>query len=240
MRRLTAEVDASGRRPPPELCYRHRTLRTATATLLSLTAAAAFVACASGTQPSNPEYVLRSVPSTELRAPEDFDVILDKEERSRALFTEAARVFTHPRCANCHPSGDIPLQGMNHELHDPPVLRGPKGEGVIGMECTTCHQDRNQAMTRVPGAPKWALAPIEMAWVGKSVSHICNQLKDKQRNGGKTLAQMVEHNAHDELVAWGWDPGSGREPAPGTQKQFGALVAAWVETGAECPPEEAK
>jgi hypothetical protein len=79
-----------------------------------------------------------------------------------------------------------------------------------------------------------------MAWDGKAPRAICEQLKDPKRNGGKTLAQIAHHNAHDELVAWGWRPGADREPAPGTQKQFGALFEAWVETGAECPPEGAR
>ena len=48
-------------------------------------------------------------------------------------------------------------------------------------------------------------------------------------------AQIVEHNAHDDARRLGLDPGAGREPAPGTQEQFGAIIAAWVETGAECP-----
>ena len=118
------------------------------------------------------------------------------------------------------------------------MVRGPAGLGVPGMECTSCHQDRNQRLTRVPGAPNWHLAPIEMAWVGRSPRQLCEQLKDPSRNGGKSLAQIVEHNAHDELVGWGWAPGADREPAPGTQQQFGALVAAWVDSGAECPEEE--
>lgn len=180
---------------------------------------------------------LRHVGPEELLAVADFDVIGDRAARSRALFGEMARVLTHPRCINCHPAGDTPHQRMAMELHDPPVVRGPDDNGVPGMECTTCHQDRNQTLTRVPGAPNWHLAPIEMAWVGKSVGAICNQIKDPARNGGKTLAQIVEHNGHDELVAWGWAPGADREPAPGTQAQFGALSAAWVETGAECPEE---
>ncbi|NUP09649.1 MAG: Isoquinoline 1-oxidoreductase subunit [Polyangiaceae bacterium] len=183
---------------------------------------------------------LRPVAPNELRAPSDFDHIEDRTDRSRALFVEASRVLSHPRCVNCHPNGDAPFQGMNLERHDPPAIRGPEGHGVVGMECTSCHQDRNQDLARVPGAPKWALAPIEMAWVGKTRAEVCAQLKDSKRNGGKTLQQIVEHSAHDELVAWGWAPGVGREPAPGTQKQFGALVAAWVESGAECPDEEAK
>jgi hypothetical protein len=41
--------------------------------------------------------------------------------------------------------------------------------------------------------------------------------------------------AEDSLVGWGWLPGTGRQPAPGTQKEFGELIKAWVETGAACP-----
>ena len=197
------------------------------------------VASCGGKQPPPAQHVeLRRPAPNELLAVADFDVIADRAARSRALFGEIARVLVHPRCINCHPAGDTPHQRMTMELHDPPVVRGPKDNGVAGMECTSCHQDRNQALTRVPGAPNWHLAPIEMAWVGKSVSYICNQLKDPKRNGGKTLAEIVEHNGHDELVAWGWAPGADREPAPGTQAQFGALTAAWAQTGAECPEEK--
>ena len=46
---------------------------------------------------------------------------------------------------------------------------------------------------------------------------------------------LVDHIGVDDLVGWAWAPGSGRRSAPGTQKQAGALVAAWVETGAACP-----
>jgi hypothetical protein len=34
---------------------------------------------------------------------------------------------------------------------------------------------------------------------------------------------------------YGTGHGSGRKPAPGTQKAFGELIAAWIETGAACP-----
>jgi hypothetical protein len=199
---------------------------------------AVLAACGGATPESTPP--LREVPRTELRAVADFAPIADRATRSRALFLEASRVFLHPRCVNCHPADNVPRQGMQLALHDPPVQRGPKGQGVPGMECAACHQDRNQQLARVPGAPNWHLAPIEMAWVGKSPAHVCDQLKDPARNGGKSLAQIVEHNAHDRLVAWGWEPGDDREPAPGSQQEFGELVAAWVETGAECPEEESR
>lgn len=214
-----------------------RTLFFLPAVLLGVASIASVAAC--GSSRSGPAHAaeLRRAGPTELLAVAEFDAIGDRAARSRALFTEASRVLLHPRCANCHPSGDTPHQRMAMERHDPPVVRGPTNRGVVGMECAGCHQDRNQDHTRVPGAPDWHLAPIEMAWVGKSVPAICAQIKDPARNGGKTLAQIVEHSAHDALVAWGWAPGADRESAPGTQAQFGALVEAWVATGAECPEE---
>ena len=41
--------------------------------------------------------------------------------------------------------------------------------------------------------------------------------------------------ANDSLVGWAWAPGFGRAPAPGTQKELGALLEAWIKTGAVCP-----
>jgi len=198
---------------------------------------AAIVVACGGSRPPAPAREASPAATPGLRAPGAFASIANRSERSRALFAEASRVLMHARCVNCHPAGDTPHQGMQLALHDPPVVRGADNFGVPGNQCRTCHQDRNQALVRVPGAPDWHLAPIEMAWVGKSAAAICQQLRDPKRNGGKTLAQIVEHSAHDELVGWGWAPGHDREPAPGTQAQFGALMAAWVETGAECPEE---
>ena len=45
----------------------------------------------------------------------------------------------------------------------------------------------------------------------------------------------MTHMASDTLVGWAWTPGFGREPAPGSQKELGALIEAWINTGAECP-----
>jgi hypothetical protein len=74
-----------------------------------------------------------------------------------------------------------------------------------------------------------------MAWEGKSIGDICRQLKDESRNGGRDLAMLHEHVAKDDLVAWGWNPGPGREPAPGSQQSGGELVEAWINSGAQCP-----
>lgn len=170
-----------------------------------------------------------------LKPASEFTGITDEKERSVALFVEAGKVITHPRCVNCHPAGDRPLQGMNSVPHQPLVVRGEDNLGAIGMRCTTCHGPANFDPGKVPGHPMWHLAPIEMAWHGKSLAQICEQIKDPARNGGKTMEQIVEHMATDSLVGWGWAPGAGREPAPGTQQQFGELIKAWVASGAACP-----
>jgi hypothetical protein len=171
----------------------------------------------------------------DLRGPETFASITNQSERSRALFVEAGRVLQHPRCLNCHPVGERPMQGNDGHPHSPPVVRGPDDKGAIGLRCTTCHQYANYEPSRVPGHPLWHVAPKSMAWQTKSLGQICEQIKDPRRNGGKTLAAIHEHMAHDSLVGWGWMPGGNREPAPGTQAQLGALIAAWIESGAACP-----
>lgn len=177
---------------------------------------------------------------TPLRTVESFAGIPDAKARSVALFLEAGRVIAHPRCVNCHPVADRPLQGNAGRPHQPAVFATESGIGSASMPCSSCHGQANFTLvgTRVgsmPGNPAWRLAPREMAWQGKSLAAICRQIKDISRNGGRDSAALIEHSGHDGLVAWGWDPGAGREPAPGSQETFGLLVKAWIETGAECP-----
>jgi hypothetical protein len=174
-------------------------------------------------------------PAKTLKPLEAFATISDEKERSLALFHEAGKVITHARCMNCHPAGDRPAQGDDRHPHMPLVVRGEDNFGAIGMRCTTCHGPANFDPAGVPGHPEWHVAPIEMAWVGKSLGQICEQIKDPKRNGGKSMAELIHHMAEDSLVGWGWHPGVGREPVPGTQKDFGALLKAWVDTGAACP-----
>jgi len=170
-----------------------------------------------------------------LKSPADFAGIGDPAERSRALFAEAGKVIQSPRCQNCHPVGERPTQGDDMHPHLPWVVRGKDDQGAIAMRCATCHQAANFQPAGVPGAPTWHVAPVEMAWQGKSLGAICEQIKDPARNGKRTLAQIHDHMAHDALVGWGWHPGGARSPAPGTQAQFGALIDAWIKTGAACP-----
>jgi hypothetical protein len=103
------------------------------------------------------------------------------------------------------------------------------------MRCQICHQTANFEPAGVPGNPAWHLAPHEMAWEGKTLAQICEQIKDPARNGGRSLEDIVHHVGEDPLVGWAWASGGDRTPAPGTQAQAGALLDAWVKTGAVCP-----
>ena len=170
-----------------------------------------------------------------LASPESFAAIGDSNARSAAMFNELGKVLTHPRCVNCHPAGDRPHQTDTGRLHQPPVWRGADGHGLPAMRCSICHGDANFEPGRMPGHPEWHLAPRSMAWEGKTLPEICAQIKDPARNGGRKPEDLIHHIGEDTLVGWAWAPGFGRSAAPGTQKQAGALVEAWVKTGAACP-----
>ncbi len=97
--------------------------------------------------------------------------------------------------------------------HEPAATRGPDGRGAPGLECSTCHGPANVTFANgsgsIPGDPNWHLTPIEMAWQGKKLREICEQIKNPARNGQKSLADLVEHNGKDKLVGWGWHPRAG-------------------------------
>ncbi|MEM8935226.1 MAG: Isoquinoline 1-oxidoreductase subunit [Pseudomonadota bacterium] len=173
-----------------------------------------------------------------LKTPAAFAMIANDQARAAAVFDEMMLVLAHPRCANCHPVTGGPTQGDDMQPHNPPVVRGA-GMGAPGMTCDTCHLSENVSYASmegsIPGALPWLLAPESMGWRGKSASELCIQLKDVDLNGGRSLQDLVAHNSDDHLVDWAWHPGEGRTPAPGNQKTFGALTAAWVEAGAHCP-----
>jgi hypothetical protein len=175
----------------------------------------------------------------DLKRPSDFQSIANETDRSRAMFAEIGKLLMHTRCMSCHPAGDHPLQGAEQREHRPEVWRSDNGR--LGTNCAECHTEQNVRLHEaasyqsIPGHPRWGLAPLSMAWQGKSLREICTQLKDTERNGGRDLALLQEHIAKDDLVAWAWNPGPGREPAPGSQQAAGELVQAWIDTGAQCP-----
>jgi len=153
-------------------------------------------------------------------------------------------VFSHPRCANCHVEDDRPRwsgasYGPAPRVHGFNVQRGLDGSGFgnPGLRCTTCHFEANsEVLHGPPGAENWHLAPAEMAWWEKSSAAICAQIKDPARNGGRTLDEVAVHVRDDRLVGWGWEPGRGREPAPGSAEATFEALQRWAAAGAPCPP----
>ena len=157
-------------------------------------------------------------------------------------FAVVKKVLQHPRCQNCHPVGDAPLQFDDGRPHGMNVLRGSEGKGPPGLSCATCHATQNPPASygehMPPGAPNWHLPPAKQKMVFKDVSaaDLCATLKDPSKTGGKDLAAMLKHVSEDKLVLWGWDPGVGRAPVDVPHAEFVAAFKTWVDAGAPCPP----
>jgi hypothetical protein len=150
-------------------------------------------------------------------------------------------VLSHPRCANCHVSDDRPRWSGAHygktRVHGFNVQRGPDGLGNPGLHCTACHFSSNsRTLHGPPGAADWRLAPVEMAWWQRSSAEVCAQIKtptDSFDIGNRD--KVREHMLDTPLVTWGWAPGPGREPAPGSPQETFDAIEKWVAAGAPCP-----
>jgi mono/diheme cytochrome c family protein len=177
------------------------------------------------------------------------------DAEAREAFLEAYKVFMHPRCVNCHPAGDAPLQGEDSRPHSFFRLRrGADGQGVFAVKCINCHQAQNQSGPHMPpgatyplkdgledqahrGEPRWRMptATAPMVFEKRTPRQLCKQLLDKKQNGGLTPGQLIEHVDHDPLVLWGWNPGEGRS-APGlSHTEFVQNVKEWINKGGACP-----
>jgi len=157
-------------------------------------------------------------------------------EGAKKAFAEAAVVLFHPRCMNCHPSGDAPLIRDDSQTHMFNVKRGPEGKGAGAMNCTLCHGETNKP-GGAPGVANWHMPPENMPMVfqGLTPGELCRQLKDPKKNGGRTGEQVINHIDKDPLVLWGWNPGEGRTTPKMSHKEFSAKMNEWVKKGAACP-----
>jgi hypothetical protein len=162
----------------------------------------------------------------------------DKVAAGKQAFGDVAKVLQSPRCQNCHPSGDRPLQSDQGKPHAMNISRATVAAGI---PCSACHQDRNADAIGIPngppGAPKWGLPAPDMPLVfqDKTPTALCEQLKDPARNGHRSLAQLLEHVSHDPLVLWGWTPGGKRTTPPLPHDKFVAAFATWVTSDGACP-----
>jgi hypothetical protein len=152
-------------------------------------------------------------------------------------FMQVYKVLMSPRCMNCHPSGDIPLQGDDNHLHTMFPKRGKDGKGVYAMKCANCHQPENTpGLHTPPGNPNWHLpaADMKLVFQGKTASELAKQLMDPKQNGHKTKEQLIAH-ASDGLVIGAWNPGEGRTLPPMSYDAFKKAWVTWIEKGAYTP-----
>jgi hypothetical protein len=153
-------------------------------------------------------------------------------------FMGVYKVLMSPRCMNCHPAGDAPLQGDDSHVHTMNVQRGVDGHGLYALKCQNCHQAQNApGLHTPPGNPKWALPPADMRMVfqGRTPRQLAKQLLDPKQNGGKTKQQLIDHATSDGIVLGGWNPGEGRTLPPISHAQFATLFKTWIDKGAYLP-----
>lgn len=164
----------------------------------------------------------------------------DKDSTASAdAFMKVYKVLMSPRCMNCHPSGDRPLQGNDSHIHTMNVQRGKDGKGLYALKCSNCHQPENaEANHAPPGNPKWQLPPANMKMIfqGRSAHDLALQIMDYNRNGHKNKAMLLEH-ARDTLVKAGWHMGEGRPAPPLAYQEFVKAWDTWINNGGYAPKQ---
>jgi len=162
-------------------------------------------------------------------------------EPGLVAFETVRGVLQHPRCQNCHPGGDVPLQGDDSHPHLQNVQRGSDGQGMVGARCATCHGAANLPASYGPSVPPgaatgWRMPRPEekLVFVGVPAPELCARMKDPAHNGGKDMTALRVH-LDDPLVTWGWAPGLGRAPVPVSREAFLAAWTTWASAGAPCP-----
>ena len=162
--------------------------------------------------------------------------VTDSVESVQA-FLQVYKVLMSPRCMNCHPAGDQPLQGDDSRIHTMKAQRGKDGRGVYAAKCSNCHQPENTpGLHTPPGNPKWSLPPANMKMVfqGRTPRQLALQIMDYNKNGHKNKKQLLEH-ARDTLVKAGWNMGEGRTPPPLSYDAFLKVWDTWIQKGGYAP-----
>jgi len=162
-----------------------------------------------------------------------------------AAFETVRSVLQSPRCVNCHPAGDVPLQGDDSHPHEPPIKRGPEGRGVAGLSAA-CHGKANLPASYGAHTPPgvstdWRLPPADhkLVFWGLDSASLCEQIKDPKRNGGKSAAELSHHMTGDELTLWAWAPGYGRRPVQISHDEFVKAYKTWADAGMPCAQKTA-
>ena len=177
-----------------------------------------------------------------------FGVSAEASDAGLAAWSRIYEVVSHPRCSNCHTgASDRPMwSGPSYgrtRAHGMNIRAGESRIGAETLPCRTCHvTTAEQIDNSIPhAAPQvsdaWRLAPVEADWFGRSSAFICAQLRDPERNGDRTVAELADHLEHDVILHWAWSPGGGRAPAPYDLESHISDLIAWGEAGQPCPQD---
>lgn len=156
-----------------------------------------------------------------------------------------ARIFavaSHPRCTNCHvgAEGRPAWDGLGYgkdRLHGMNIVAGESRIGAQSIPCRVCHisaagdNDVPHAAPQIDDA--WRLPPVELVWRGKSSGEICRGLRD----GGSDVATLMDHVRTSAFVNYGFEPGAGRDAAPGNGETLAQDLQIWAAAGAPCKVE---
>jgi len=171
-------------------------------------------------------------------------------ESGLAAWARIYEVASHPRCSNCHVGADnLPMwSGPSYGETRPHGMNIDAGQSRIGAEyvlCSTCHVNAaatQRGNAQPHAAPRvatlWRLAPVEAEWFGKSSQEVCNQLRDPERNGGRSYQELANHLGHDVILHWAWQPGGTREPAPYSLREHMDDILEWGAAGLPCDGDE--
>jgi len=103
-----------------------------------------------------------------------------------AAFETVRTVLQSPRCVNCHPTGDVPLQGDDGHLHEPPITRGPEAAALPASPARLPPAKQNlpasYARTVRPACPPSGGPAADhrlVFWGLNDSKALCEQIKDR-------------------------------------------------------------
>ncbi|MCB9763829.1 MAG: c-type cytochrome [Alphaproteobacteria bacterium] len=167
-----------------------------------------------------------------LPEPEPVAITASREE-GLAAFADIHAVSTHPRCMNCHPAGDAPLQT---DASTPHIMGITRFSPQQGQHCSTCHAVAPVGDGQAPLPPAdslWNMPPAEMGFQGRTAAELCAQLTDPTVNGYRTPTDLAAHVEEDHLLITSWR--SGRTPPPLSHPELVERFRTWAAAGAPCP-----
>jgi hypothetical protein len=161
------------------------------------------------------------------------------QDAGAAAWERIYAVAAHPRCTNCHvgDSGRPGWDGLGYgteRFHGMNIVAGESRIGAESLLCSACHIGAAGANDVPHAAPQiddaWRLPPADLAWRGKTGGEICASLRALAQDGER----LIDHVNTSAFVNYGFSPGAGRTPAPGSVDTLAQDLEIWTAAGAPC------